>query len=366
METNFKKYKIMKWIVYQTLNTVNNKIYIGVHKTENPDVFDGYLGCSVIAYYPSSYNHPETPFQCAVKKYGPGKFKRSVLKVFDSFEEAYSLEAELVNRDFIKRKDTYNIHLGGIGGRIGKSIKQFDFSGKLIKTWDLVQDAADFYHCDWMTIYYAYLYKVSRKGFYWSYDDNIDITKYVNATPTTVYKYDGNTLKCVDMFFSQHDAAKKNNIQLALIQRAVKGGYKVGDYYYSSNLMDEFDVKKKLSIAGQSIYIYDLNGTFLAELKTKEEQLKFFNVKNTGALRYSLRTNTQYKDYQLSLIKVNKMEPIKDKRKVSKKVGRYSLSGDLLEIYDTVTKAREAHGVGVSRCLRGQQKQCHSFIFKYM
>lgn len=181
-----------------------------------------------------------------------------------------------------------------------------------------------------------------------------------------MYKYDGTTLKCVDIFFSQHEAAKKNNVQLALIQRAIKGGYKVGDYYYSSDLMDEFDEKKKLSIAGQSIYVYDLNGIFIAELKTKEEQLKFFNIKNTGALRYSLRTNTQYKDYQLSLIKVDKIEPIKDKRKVSKRVGRYSLSGDLLEIYDTVTKAREKHGVGVSRCLRGQQKQCHSFIFKYM
>ena len=30
----------MKYIVYQTINIKNNKIYIGVHKTENPDVFD--------------------------------------------------------------------------------------------------------------------------------------------------------------------------------------------------------------------------------------------------------------------------------------------------------------------------------------
>ena len=88
----------------------------------------------MISYHPSSYNFPETPFQYAVKKYGPGKFKRSILKIFDSYEEAYALEAELVNKDFIKRSDTYNIHLGGIGGRIGKPINQFDFNGKLIKT----------------------------------------------------------------------------------------------------------------------------------------------------------------------------------------------------------------------------------------
>ena len=35
----------MKYIVYQTINKINNKIYIEVHKTENPEVFDGYLEC---------------------------------------------------------------------------------------------------------------------------------------------------------------------------------------------------------------------------------------------------------------------------------------------------------------------------------
>ncbi|MGN0966101.1 MAG: hypothetical protein ACI4OP_00695 [Candidatus Coprovivens sp.] len=34
----------MKYIVYLTENIVNNKIYVGVHKTENPDIFDGYYG----------------------------------------------------------------------------------------------------------------------------------------------------------------------------------------------------------------------------------------------------------------------------------------------------------------------------------
>ena len=53
----------MKYIVYQTTSKVNNKIYIGVHKTENPDVFDGYLGNEVYIYRPSSYMHPKTHFQ---------------------------------------------------------------------------------------------------------------------------------------------------------------------------------------------------------------------------------------------------------------------------------------------------------------
>lgn len=32
----------MKYIVYLTTNIVNNKIYVGVHGTKDPTVFDGY------------------------------------------------------------------------------------------------------------------------------------------------------------------------------------------------------------------------------------------------------------------------------------------------------------------------------------
>ena len=78
----------MKFIVYCTTNIVNKKIYIGVHKTENPDKFDGYLGCSVRATQPSTYMNPKTAFQYAVKKYGTDKFSRSILYVYDTAEEA--------------------------------------------------------------------------------------------------------------------------------------------------------------------------------------------------------------------------------------------------------------------------------------
>ena len=56
MENNFK------YIVYQTINIVNNKIYIGYHRVTNLDVFDGYIGNGVNINYPSTYMNPKFPF----------------------------------------------------------------------------------------------------------------------------------------------------------------------------------------------------------------------------------------------------------------------------------------------------------------
>jgi hypothetical protein len=124
----------MRYIVYQTINIVNNKIYIGVHKTTDPNIFDGYIGCGVLVNNPSSYMNPETPFQYAVKKYGTSSFKRITLKVCNTVEEALKIERELVNSDFIKRKDVYNATIGGNLGNYYFPINQFDLTGKLIKT----------------------------------------------------------------------------------------------------------------------------------------------------------------------------------------------------------------------------------------
>lgn len=129
----------MKWILYQTICLANKKIYIGYHNTEDPDVFDGYLGCGVYIQRPSSYKKRETPFQCAVEKYGPDQFWRSTLVIVDTKEEVAKLEALIVNEDFIKRKDTYNIKLGGEGGcpdGWGVKVYMYDSDGNFIKEFE--------------------------------------------------------------------------------------------------------------------------------------------------------------------------------------------------------------------------------------
>ena len=91
----------MKYTIYKTTNTVNNKIYIGKHQTEN--VNDNYLGSGV-------------SLERAIKKYGKEYFVKEILHIFDNEEEMNSKEKELVTEEFIKRKDNYDKSLGGEGG----------------------------------------------------------------------------------------------------------------------------------------------------------------------------------------------------------------------------------------------------------
>lgn len=136
----------MIWIVYLTTNKINNKIYIGVHKTASLD-FDGYIGCGVDIYDSNSYKNPKTHFQYAVKKYGKDNFYRTILRSFDNEVDALDLEAWIVNKEFVQRPDTYNMELGG--GKISKPLHSartylYNMEGYFVKVFDSRSDASRF------------------------------------------------------------------------------------------------------------------------------------------------------------------------------------------------------------------------------
>ena len=105
--------------IYKIINKTNNKIYVGVHGTEDPDKFDGYLGCGCYVQRPASYKKSKTVFQHAVNKYGVKNFIRATIKCFDVEDDAYKFEATIVNEEFIRRDDVYNTNLGGKEGGAG-------------------------------------------------------------------------------------------------------------------------------------------------------------------------------------------------------------------------------------------------------
>lgn len=102
-----KKYNL----IYKTTNLINNKIYIGVHCTD--DLNDGYIGCGIRS---PKNTLGECPFHKAVRKYGYENFNREVLYNFDTRELAFWYEKYIVDKEFINRQDTYNASPGGRGG----------------------------------------------------------------------------------------------------------------------------------------------------------------------------------------------------------------------------------------------------------
>lgn len=358
----------MKYIVYQTTNIVNNKIYVGVHKTKDPDIFDGYIGGGMYVNSPSSYAYPNSPYQYAVKKYGPNKFKRTILKIFDNYIDAYDLEAKIVDKEFIKRKDTYNAQLGGFSGgfRINTTY-QFNANGEFIKEWDTIMEASEFYGKSHTAILNAIKFKQASCGFYWSYDKKINIEEYSKINKGTIcYIYNADTRKYIGRCDSVPEASKGTGCREQDIQRALKGGYKVSNYYFSTKLVEEYQKSPSISIKNTSVYIYDLDGNFLFESKNSSELKEYLNIKTTNPVTVALRTNRPYKTWQFSLEKVDNMPKAVNKRNISKKIGRYSMDKELLETFDSITAAVNIYGTGVQRVLKGQQSHCKGFLFEFI
>lgn len=198
----------MKYIVYKTTNLINNYIYIGVHQTDTPYEFDGYLGCGVIINRPSTYKYSKTCFQTAVNQYGVKNFKRETLAVFDTEEEACFVEGLLINKEFLSRSDTYNMILGGIN------------------------------------------------------DD---------TRTTKIYRYLVDSGKFDKAFESATQAAKDSNLTLIQVLRSAKLCYRAGEYQFLFTKYESYDFAKNLYIKNRPVYKYNSNGDFIEEYETQRE-----------------------------------------------------------------------------------------------
>lgn len=128
----------ISYIVYETTNIINGKVYVGVHKMDL-DKPDSYIGHGVTKK--DRKKSVKIGFPAAVRKYGYENFKREILFTYpdteEGFKSAYAKEAEIVDVDWVKSDKNYNLTVGGRGGlsyTLSKTINQYSCDGEYIKT----------------------------------------------------------------------------------------------------------------------------------------------------------------------------------------------------------------------------------------
>ena len=111
------------YTIYKIRNKLNGKIYIGSHKTN--DLNDGYMGSGKY-------------LNRAIRKHGVENFEKEIIHIFETSEEMYAKEAEIVNEEFLTTENTYNLKIGGFGG--------FDFINSSLR--EEVSQISATYHKD--------------------------------------------------------------------------------------------------------------------------------------------------------------------------------------------------------------------------
>ena len=105
------------YTVYKIINKINNKFYIGVHKTDNP--YDSYMGSG-------------KAIKLAIEKYGLDQFKKEILLITESKKEAFDKEKDLTLN--YSSSNMYNMKIGGQGGFSKENAKKGYIAANWSKT----------------------------------------------------------------------------------------------------------------------------------------------------------------------------------------------------------------------------------------
>lgn len=359
----------MKYIVYLTTNKINGKIYIGVHQTENPDKFDGYLGCGAFKDKPSSYNKGKTYFHNALIKYGTSAFHRKVLKVFDNLQDALDLETFLVTEDFVKRTDTYNMTVGGnVPPIFNKIIYQFDLQGNFIKKWDSIKNIISEYNVNHDRIWMAIKNKRSFNNCYWYDKPSINVSEFRLSSHGYVYQYNKDGI-LLHKFSSASEAALKLDLDKQAIVNAVYNRCTLCGFYFLRPDEDInillYDKSKKIMCSITSVYRYTLSGKFNKEYKSIADAVKDTPKSSRPNIIRAIKNNRTCAGYRWSYIKSDSIQEFKKTDIKSIKIAQYNLDHELIKIWDSVKECKK-YFPSCQKVCRKERKSSHGFIFEYI
>lgn len=347
----------MKYIVYCTTCTVNGKIYIGVHKTKDPDIFDGYIGCGLTCVP----KHPKTAFHYAVKKYGYQKFRRATLFVYDNIDDAYNKEAEIVTQEFVNRKDNYNSIIGGnIQYSYCDKLYQYDIKGNFMKSWESVRDAVEFFGCNGNRFNMAIKDKRSALGCFWSkaYYDKLDISEYRKSNHQEVWCFYRNG-EIYKKYVNATEAKQDLGLTKASIDDAISHKKLLKGFYFISDIMRCDDIIKRNNT------IYNLSDNCVSFYKHGRRVQTYPSIKQAARETHTtfrtIKNKILSKDgswdygYSDQYIGACVQQPVK--------IVQYDKFGNIVKIWDSLFECQKAHPK-VRDVLRGGRNHSHGCTFE--
>lgn len=218
-----------------TVNKINGKIYVGVHKTNNPYKFDGYLGNGVwIRKNGGIFHNPLTAFQRAFNKYGSDSFSRHTLMVLDSEEEAYEMEAKVVTEEFIASGKSYNIAIGGYGGsqtNLRTEVHQYTLDGEYVTSYNSISDAGRELNKDNPKAGFACISAVitgnkpTAYGYQWSTSKQKFLRKAKRAKPVHMFTLTGDFVRTWNSAHEVNSELQVDNIYNYAARKSKCAGY---------------------------------------------------------------------------------------------------------------------------------------------
>lgn len=348
----------MSYIIFLTVNTKRDKTFLGLHETENPEIFDGYLGDGIWINQPSTFMYPKTPLQCAVKKYGTSSFKRYTLYTTNSRNYAEEIFNKIMH--FSYSDFWYNTIHNYFG-----TIYQFDLQGNLQKEWN-IYDACNFYGYLSVKFIQAINRKVKLLNSYWSTKKEIDVSKYFSKPGNQLIYYYLPNGKLVDISYNTimtKDVIDAINHQ-TLVVRNTSGIIKpvITEYYITNKIVDEFNPKPRREYKDQVYYVYTNNefvGAFIGK-----EVMPIIGLHSWAKIKNAIQLNGGwYKDFFISLEKVNEIP----EKKINREVDVFDKYGNFIETLSSIKELKEKYGLRsceIKNIMKGT-KYCKDWIFKY-
>ena len=127
--------------------------------------------------------------------------------------------------------------------------------------------------------------------------------------------------------------------------------------YNSDDISIEFTSDEELIITNRS---EDYKPAILSMKELEAE----FGCRMDG-INTAIRLGGKHKGYQWSRELVSNMKPLERPKSEARKVGQYTLEGELVKVYNTVRECRKDFA-NVSKVLKGLANHCKGYTFKYI